>query len=42
MPVLKIFVAAGYRYDDIVFKDIEDSDGEITFSGPFLEAGFKF
>jgi outer membrane protein len=42
MPVLKIFVAAGYRYDDIAFKDIEDSEGGITFSGPFLEAGFKF
>jgi outer membrane protein len=42
MPVPKIFVAAGYRYNDIVFKDIENSDGEITFSGPFLEAGFRF
>ena len=41
-PVLKVFVAAGYRYDDIVFKDIEDSDAEITFSGLFLEAGFTF
>lgn len=42
VPVLKIFVAAGYRYEDIVLKDIEDSDAEITFRGPFLEAGFKF
>jgi len=36
-----LFAAGGYRYDGIVI-DEEDVDVDISFSGPFLEAGFQF
>ena len=36
-----VFAAAGYRYDK--FKiDEEDVEVDVDFSGPFIEAGFKF
>jgi len=36
-----VFAAAGYRYDKLKI-DEEDVDVDIDFSGPFIEAGFKF
>ena len=36
-----LFAAGGYRYDGIVI-DEENVDVDISFSGPFLEAGFQF
>jgi outer membrane protein len=36
-----IFIAGGYRYDDIDF-DEEGVDVDVTVQGPFLEAGFAF
>jgi len=35
------FVAAGYRYDKLKI-DEDDVEVDIDFSGPFIEAGFKF
>lgn len=35
------FIAGGYRYDAIEI-DEEDVDADISFSGPFLEAGLSF
>ena len=36
-----VFAAAGYRYDKLKI-DEEDVEVDIDFSGPFIEAGFKF
>ena len=36
-----VFAAAGYRYDKLKI-DEEDVDVDVDFSGPFIEAGFKF
>jgi len=36
-----VFAAAGYRYDKLEI-DEEDVEVDIDFSGPFIEAGFKF
>lgn len=36
-----VFAAAGYRYDRLKI-DEEDVEVDIDFSGPFIEAGFKF
>ena len=36
-----LFAAGGYRYDGIVI-DEESVDVDISFSGPFLEAGYQF
>ena len=36
-----VFAAAGYRYDKLKF-DEEDVEVDFDFSGPFIEAGFKF
>lgn len=36
-----VFAAAGYRYDKIKI-DEEDVEVDMDFSGPFIEAGFKF
>ncbi|MBT8349661.1 MAG: TIGR04219 family outer membrane beta-barrel protein [Deltaproteobacteria bacterium] len=36
-----VFVAAGYRFDELKI-DEEDVEVEVDFSGPFIEAGFKF
>ncbi|UCH80198.1 MAG: TIGR04219 family outer membrane beta-barrel protein [Nitrospiraceae bacterium] len=40
-PLNQIFVAAGYRYEDV---EIDESDvkASISFSGPFFEAGMEF
>lgn len=42
MPLVSFFAAAGYRHDELVLDDVEDFDADITISGPFIEAGFKF
>jgi len=36
-----VFAAAGYRYDKLKI-DEDDVEVDIDFSGPFIEAGFKF
>ena len=36
-----VFAAAGYRYDKLKI-DEEDVEVDMDFSGPFIEAGFKF
>ena len=36
-----VFAAAGYRYDKLKI-DEEDVEVDVDFSGPFIEAGFKF
>ena len=36
-----VFAAAGYRYDKLEI-DEEDVKVDVDFSGPFIEAGFKF
>ncbi len=36
-----VFASAGYRYDTLKL-DEEDVEVEVDFSGPFIEAGFKF
>ncbi|MDX2441563.1 MAG: TIGR04219 family outer membrane beta-barrel protein [Desulfobacterales bacterium] len=36
-----VFAAAGYRYDKLKI-DEDDVDVDVDFSGPFIEAGFKF
>ena len=36
-----VFASAGYRYDKLKI-DEEDVEVDIDFSGPFIEAGFKF
>ena len=36
-----VFASAGYRYDTLKI-DEEDVEVDIDFSGPFIEAGFKF
>ncbi|MDY6792003.1 MAG: TIGR04219 family outer membrane beta-barrel protein [Thermodesulfobacteriota bacterium] len=36
-----LFTAAGYRYDKLKI-DEEDVEVDVDFSGPFVEAGFKF
>ncbi|MCP4373364.1 MAG: TIGR04219 family outer membrane beta-barrel protein [Deltaproteobacteria bacterium] len=36
-----VFASAGYRYDTLKI-DEEDVEVEVDFSGPFIEAGFKF
>ena len=36
-----VFVAGGWRYEDVKI-DEDDVKAELTFSGPFLEAGFSF
>lgn len=40
-PLSPIFVAGGYRYDNIVFKE-KDIDADMEIIGPFFEAGFQF
>ncbi len=40
-PVKQIFVAGGYRYEDVEI-DHDDVMASITFSGPFVEAGVEF
>jgi outer membrane protein len=40
-PVLKPFIAGGYRYEDIKI-DYSDIISEIKVQGPFVEAGIEF
>jgi outer membrane protein len=40
-PVKQIFIAGGYRYEDIEI-DHDDVLASISFSGPFAEAGIEF
>lgn len=40
-PVSPLFIAAGYRGEDIAI-DEENVLADITFTGPFLEAGIQF
>jgi outer membrane protein len=41
MPFGPLFVAGGYRYDNINI-DYQDVDVDADFKGPFAEAGFNF
>jgi outer membrane protein len=41
MPFGPLFVAGGYRYDNVKI-DYEDVDVDADFKGPFAEAGFEF
>ena len=41
MPFGPLFVAGGYRYDNVKI-DYEDVDIDTDFKGPFAEAGFDF
>jgi len=41
MPFGPLFVAGGYRYDNIKI-DYQDIDVDADFEGPFAEAGFDF
>jgi outer membrane protein len=41
MPFGPLFVAGGYRYDNVKI-DYEDVDVDADFKGPFAEAGFNF
>jgi outer membrane protein len=41
MPFGPLFVAGGYRYDNINI-DYQDVDVDADFKGPFAEAGFEF
>ena len=41
MPFGPLFVAGGYRYDNVNI-DYEDVDVDAEFKGPFAEAGFDF
>ena len=41
MPFGPLFVAGGYRYDNIKI-DYKDVDVDADFKGPFAEAGFEF
>lgn len=36
-----LFIAGGYRYDDIKFEE-KDINAEVKFQGPFAEVGLKF
>ncbi len=40
-PAPMLFIAGGYRHEDIKI-DHDDIMASITFSGPFVEAGFEF
>ena len=40
-PYGPIFVAGGYRYDNVNI-DYDDLDIDTVFQGPFLEAGLEF
>ena len=40
-PVKQIFIAGGYRHENIEF-DHEDIKASVTFKGPFAEAGMEF
>jgi hypothetical protein len=40
-PIGPIFVAAGYRYEDLDFEE-EGVDVDADFSGPFVEIGLEF
>jgi outer membrane protein len=41
MPFGPLFVAGGYRYDNVKI-DYDDVDVDADFKGPFAEAGFEF
>jgi outer membrane protein len=41
MPFGPLYVAGGYRYDNINI-DYQDVDVDADFKGPFAEAGFEF
>lgn len=41
MPFGPLFVAGGYRYDNVKI-DYDDVDVDADFEGPFVEAGFDF
>jgi len=41
MPFGPLFVAGGYRYDNVKI-DYQDIDVDADFKGPFAEAGFEF
>jgi len=41
MPFGPLFVAGGYRYDNVKI-DYDDVDVDADFEGPFAEAGFEF
>lgn len=40
-PATPVFIAGGYRYESITI-DADDVKADLTFAGPFVEAGFEF
>jgi outer membrane protein len=40
-PIPLAFIGVGYRYDDLVIES-DDTSVDMTFSGPFIEAGVEF